>query len=165
MVVAKKGILSIEEKFLPGEGENQTPAQIPAEAIELVKKVLQDAYKVIGCAGYARIDCFYQDKQHSPNGKARVIILEFNTLPGMTPATCIFHQAAECGMRPMEFIDKIIELGFANHAEKVRKKVLKQCAGAEIEAEVLSTEPGCQEKNCGNKSKDCIFQEKIVSLF
>jgi D-alanine-D-alanine ligase len=146
MVVAKKGILSIEEKFLPGEGENQTPAQISAPAIDLVKTVLQDAYKVIGCSGYARIDCFYQDEQHSPNGKARVIILEFNTLPGMTPATCIFHQAAECGMRPMEFIDKIIELGFANHSEKIGKKVVQKEAKPEIDVIRSRTESAHQDK-------------------
>lgn len=122
--VAKNDILSIEEKFLPGEGENQTPANLPINTLEFVKKVMVDAYKAVGCAGYARIDCFYQDENQSKTGKPRVVILEFNTLPGMTPATCIFHQAAECGMRPMDFIDKIIELGFANHAEKLTAKNL-----------------------------------------
>ena len=39
------------------------------------------------------------------------MILEINTLPGMTPATCIFHQAAEIGIKPREFIDVIIALG------------------------------------------------------
>jgi D-alanine--D-alanine ligase len=114
-VVAKKGILSIEEKFLPGEGENQTPALIASPAIALVQETLVKAYELIGCKGYARIDCFYQTAEQSNSGKERVIILEFNTLPGMTPATCIFHQAAEIGMKPMEFIDKIIELGLENH--------------------------------------------------
>jgi hypothetical protein len=33
----------------------------------------------------------------------------------MTPATCIFHQAAEIGIRPMDFIDLIIELGLEKH--------------------------------------------------
>jgi len=105
-------ILSIEEKFLPGAGENQTPAQIPDQAQALVKKVVAEVYKTVGCSGYARIDCFYQDASVSPDGKARVVILEINTLPGLTPATCIFHQAAEIGLKPMEFIDKIISLGF-----------------------------------------------------
>ncbi len=123
--VAKNDILSIEEKFLPGEGENQTPANLPTDTLEFVKKVMVDAYKSVGCAGYARIDCFYQDANQSKTGKPRVVILEFNTLPGMTPATCIFHQAAECGIRPMNFIDKIIELGFANHAEKLNVTRIK----------------------------------------
>ena len=45
-------------------------------------------------------------------------LLEFNTLPGLTPATCIFHQAAEIGLKPMDFIDKIIELGFEEHTQQ-----------------------------------------------
>ena len=44
-----------------------------------------------------------------------MVILEFNTLPGLTPATCLFHQAAEEGLRPMELLDEIIELGFQAH--------------------------------------------------
>ena len=73
-------------------------------------------YKAVGCSGYARIDCFYQSAQTSPTGKQRVIIIEVNTLPGMTPATCIFHQAAECGIKPMDFVDTIVEYGFKKHA-------------------------------------------------
>lgn len=115
MVVTKSDILSIEEKFLPGEGENQTPALIPASAIALTQETVEKAFQALGCRGYARIDCFYQNPQQSSTGKERIVILEVNTLPGMTPATCIFHQAAEIGLRPMEFIDKIIELGMQNH--------------------------------------------------
>jgi UDP-N-acetylmuramate--alanine ligase len=114
-VFAAKDVLSIEEKFLPGAGENLTPAPIPAKAIELVRQTMEKAYAAVGCKGYARIDCFYQEANLSPTKKDRVIILEFNTLPGMTPATCIFHQAAEIGLKPMEFIDKIVEFGFENH--------------------------------------------------
>jgi D-alanine-D-alanine ligase len=113
--VVQKDILSIEEKFLPGAGENQTPAPLPSAALVLVQKVMTSVYSAIGCKGYVRIDCFYQSEQESPTGKERVIILEINTLPGLTPATCIFHQAAEVGIRPMDFIDTIIELGFENH--------------------------------------------------
>ena len=29
----------------------------------------------------------------------------------MTPATCIFHQAALNGYKPYDFIDKILEFG------------------------------------------------------
>lgn len=113
--VAQAGILSIEEKFLPGAGENQTPAPLPAAALQLVQKTMERAYKELGCKGYVRIDCFYQASHESPTKKERVIFLEVNTLPGLTPATCIFHQAAEIGMKPMEFIDCIIQYGLAEH--------------------------------------------------
>lgn len=104
-------ILSIQEKFLPGAGENQTPAPLSASALAFVKKTIGAVYKSLGCQGYARIDCFYQQN----NDQERLIILEVNTLPGLTPATCIFHQAAELGIKPMEFIDRIIHYGFVAH--------------------------------------------------
>lgn len=110
------GILSIEEKFLPGAGENQTPAPLTSKALLLVQDTMQKAYTIMQCKGYARIDCFYQNQEQSLTGKERVVILEINTLPGLTPATCLFHQAAEIGLTPMEFIDTIITLGIQQHS-------------------------------------------------
>ena len=126
-VVASNQILSVEEKFLPGAGENLTPAPLPAKALDLIKKTLEKVYKALECKGYVRIDFFYQEAKFSPTKKDRIIILEINSLPGMTPATCIFHQAAEIGLKPMEFIDKIIELGFKNHRKIniAKKKISK----------------------------------------
>jgi D-alanine-D-alanine ligase len=111
-------VLSIEEKFLPGAGENQTPAPISDAAMHLVQSVMEKVYTLIGCKGYVRIDCFYQQASESPTGSERVIILEINTLPGLTPATCIFHQAAEIGIKPMDFIDLIVQLGFEQHKKR-----------------------------------------------
>lgn len=116
--VTQHDILTIEEKFLPGAGHNLTPAPLSASGMVLVQETLKKAYALIGCKGYSRIDCFYQTAVQSSTGKERVIILEFNTLPALTPATCLFHQAAEVGIKPMEFIDILVELGFQNHACK-----------------------------------------------
>ena len=77
---------------------------------------METVFKAIGCKGYVRIDCFYQDKSQSPTGNERVVILEINSLPGLTPATCIFHQAAEVGIKPMDFIDLIVNLGLQQHS-------------------------------------------------
>ncbi len=38
--------------------------------------------------------------------------MEVNSLPGMTPATCIFHQAAINQYKPYEFIDRILDFAF-----------------------------------------------------
>jgi len=114
--VTSGDILSVEEKFLPGAGENQTPAPLPPHAITFVQNTIARVYQALGCSGYARIDCFYQTPEISPTGKERLVILECNSLPGLTPATCIFHQAAELGIAPMEFIDLIIFYGLEKHA-------------------------------------------------
>jgi len=102
--------LTVEEKFLPGEGENITPARISQEIIEKVQRVMLEAYKALGTKVYARLDGFIVDGE--------VIVTETNTLPGMTPSTCIFHQAAEEGMSPMELVTKVIELSLEAHSRK-----------------------------------------------
>ena len=114
--VTTKAILSIEEKFLPGAGENQTPAPLPQKALKFVQQTMEKVFATLQCKGYSRIDCFYQTAEESQTKKERVIIIEINTLPGLTPATCLFHQAAEIGLKPMEFLDMIITLGFEEHA-------------------------------------------------
>lgn len=115
--IALQGILSIEEKFLPGAGENQTPAPLPEQTLLFIQQEIEKIYQTVGCAGYARIDCFYQSPEQSPTGSQRIVTIEINSLPGLTPATVIFHQAAEVGMSPSEFLHKIVEFGLEKHAK------------------------------------------------
>ena len=115
--ISKSEILSIEEKFLPGAGENQTPARLSQKDITFVQQELVRVYKALNCAGYARIDCFFQNEKQSGTGKKQLVILECNSLPGLTPATCLFHQAAEEGLRPMDLLDEIIQLGMQAHKQ------------------------------------------------
>jgi len=63
---------------------------------------------VLNVEGYARIDAFVRIFR---DGKVEVLVIEVNSLPGMTPATCIFHQAAINDYKPFEFIDKLIDFG------------------------------------------------------
>lgn len=118
--LAEGDILSLEEKFLAGQGQNITPARYakdPAERQKIsdkVKATLGAAARVLGVTGYCRIDAFvrvYDDKD------PEVIFIEVNSLPGMTPATCIYHQAAINKYKPYEFIDNILDFG-AKRKEK-----------------------------------------------
>lgn len=108
-------VLSLEEKFLAGEGQNITPARfakIPGDYDKIAAKVkadLKKAAQILQVTGYARIDAFV--RVFSPD-QVETIIIEVNSLPGMTPATCIFHQCAINGYKPYDFIDKILEFGF-----------------------------------------------------
>jgi D-alanine-D-alanine ligase len=109
-------VLSLEEKFLAGQGQNITPARysmLPSENQKIsnaVKKELGKAARLLKIEGYARIDAFVRIFN---SDKVEVIFIEVNSLPGMTPATCIFHQAAIAEYKPLEFIDKILSYGIA----------------------------------------------------
>jgi UDP-N-acetylmuramate--alanine ligase len=122
--LASGEVLSLEEKFLAGEGQNITPARFSPDASKYayiaaqVKRDLERAARVLGVKGYARIDAFVRI---FPDDRAETIIIEVNSLPGMTPATCIYHQAAINGYKPYDFIDQILEFGF--HDRKADKMV------------------------------------------
>lgn len=45
------------------------------------------------------------------------VIFEVNSLPGISPATCI-HQSAINGYKPYNFIDAIISFGIGRNKEK-----------------------------------------------
>ena len=112
--LASGEILSLEEKFLAGQGQNITPARYSRDEKERqlisnkVKETLGVAAKVLNIVGYCRIDAFVRifDVHH-----VEVIFIEVNSLPGMTPATCIYHQAAINGYKPYSFIDRILDFG------------------------------------------------------
>ncbi len=113
--LASGEVLSLEEKFLAGEGQNITPARFSPDPSKYayiaaqVKRDLERAARLLNVQGYARIDAFVRIY---PDDKVETVIIEVNSLPGMTPATCIYHQAAINGYKPYDFIDKILEFGF-----------------------------------------------------
>ncbi|MDP3928484.1 MAG: D-alanine--D-alanine ligase [Bacteroidota bacterium] len=112
--LAESEILSLEEKFLAGQGQNITPARYAATPLAnkkisaLVQEQLKAAAKVLGIEGYCRIDAFVRIYSTT---KVEVVIIEANSLPGMTPATAIFHQCALNNYKPYEFIDAILNFG------------------------------------------------------
>lgn len=113
--LATDAVLSLEEKFLAGEGQNLTPARlgcslVPYEQVlEQVQETLRKTAELLGVRGYCRIDAFVKVMA---DGSVETWIIEVNSLPGMTPATVIFHQAALNGYKPFAFIDTIIQFGF-----------------------------------------------------
>lgn len=112
--LAESEILSLEEKFLAGEGQNLTPSRFSKDANEQnrisleVRNTLEKVARAIDVTGYCRIDAFVKI---FADGKVETVIIEINSLPGMTPATCIYHQAAINGYKPFDFIEEILKFG------------------------------------------------------
>ncbi|MFD1188708.1 D-alanine--D-alanine ligase family protein, partial [Pontibacter rugosus] len=112
--LAEGEVLSLEEKFLAGEGQNITPARYATDPerrqkiSDKVKEDLKRVAQILNIEGYARIDAFVRVLE---NEEVETIIIEVNSLPGMTPATCIFHQTAINGYKPYDFIDRILQFG------------------------------------------------------
>lgn len=117
-------VLSLEEKFLAGQGQNITPARYATDPkerqqiSESVKATLGAAARLLNIQGYTRIDAFV--RVYSPE-RVETVFVEVNSLPGMTPATCIFHQAAINHYKPYEFIDRILDFSFARRKKQIQQ--------------------------------------------
>jgi D-alanine-D-alanine ligase-like ATP-grasp enzyme len=66
--------------------------------------------KTLGIDNYARIDLFYNRKTD------KIIVIEANTLPGLTPATVIYHQALaeKPPLFPTDFLSLLINKKLLN---------------------------------------------------
>jgi D-alanine-D-alanine ligase len=108
--IPTRDILSLEDKFLYGQGENKTPARVSGEMLRNIQDTAVRAYRALNLKAYSRIDMFICD--------SRILVLEPNTLPGMTPSTVLFHQAAAEGLSQTDLISRIIEFSLEAHRTK-----------------------------------------------
>ena len=83
-----------EAKYAAGGSRHILPAQIPDTIAKDAMDMSVIAHKALGCRGVSRTDFRYDDTGSKP----RLILLETNTQPGMTPTSLVPEQAAYLGM-------------------------------------------------------------------
>jgi D-alanine-D-alanine ligase-like ATP-grasp enzyme len=108
ITVAEDGVLSVEEKFQGGTGVNLTPPPphiLSARATRQVQARIVRVAQQLGIRGYARIDAFVERRS------GRVMVIEANTLPALTPSTVFFHQgiAESPPLMPLALLELLIE--------------------------------------------------------
>jgi D-alanine-D-alanine ligase len=79
-----------EAKYVAGGSMHTLPAQIPASVTQDALRLAECAHAALGCRGVSRTDFRFDDT----SGKHRLIVLETNTQPGMTPTSLVPEQAA-----------------------------------------------------------------------
>ncbi|EEC82730.1 hypothetical protein OsI_27428 [Oryza sativa Indica Group] len=105
-------ILSLEEKFQGGTGINLTPPPstiMSEEALQKCKSCIETLANTLGLEGFSRIDAFVNVQ----NGE--ILLIEVNTVPGMTPSTVLIHQALteKPPIYPHKFFRTLLDLAFA----------------------------------------------------
>lgn len=109
LTVAIGNILSVEAKFQGGTGINITPPPAPwvkPLAVRKARQRMEVVARTLGIRGYARIDAF----MHTQTGE--LIIIEANTVPALTAATVLYHQAlAEpTPLYPVQLLEQLIQV-------------------------------------------------------
>jgi D-alanine-D-alanine ligase len=92
-----------DAKYSAGGSQHVIPADLPAHVTKAAMDASLKAHLALGCRGATRSDFRYDEK------KDRLVILETNTQPGMTPTSLVPEQAAHVGMSFVELVAWMIE--------------------------------------------------------
>jgi D-alanine-D-alanine ligase len=84
-----------ESKYADGGSRHIIPATIHPDIYAKALDIALAAHNVLGCRGASRCDFRYDDTKGEPG---RLILLEINTQPGLTPTSLLPEQAAHHGI-------------------------------------------------------------------
>lgn len=92
-----------DAKYADGGSRHTVPADLPEEIAQAALDGALKAHQALGCRGVTRSDFRYDDV------KGRLVILETNTQPGMTPTSLVPEQAAHIGMSFEDLVAWMVE--------------------------------------------------------
>jgi D-alanine-D-alanine ligase len=95
-----------ESKYADGGSRHIIPATVHPDTYARAMDIAVAAHKALGCRGASRCDFRYDDTAGEPG---RLVLLEINTQPGLTPTSLLPEQAAHCGMSFPELCAWMVE--------------------------------------------------------
>jgi D-alanine-D-alanine ligase len=102
-LIPHKDFYDFEAKYLRDDTEYRVPCGLPPEQEAAIAKLAKQAFDVLGCRGWARLDVML-DAAGAP------YFLEANTSPGMTDHSLVPMAARAAGMSFDQLVLRILEL-------------------------------------------------------
>jgi D-alanine-D-alanine ligase len=99
----KVGNLDYKNKYTAGATEYFCPADFDEATTRKIQAAALDAFKAVGGRDYARVDVMVR-----PDGSP--VVLEVNTLPGMTETSLLPKAAAAAGLNYAELCQRMVDL-------------------------------------------------------
>lgn len=95
-ILADAGVFyDYESKYADGGSRHVIPATVHPDTYAQAMDVALAAHRALGCRGASRCDFRYDDTHGEPG---RLVLLEINTQPGLTPTSLLPEQAAHLGV-------------------------------------------------------------------
>ncbi|HKI60744.1 MAG TPA: D-alanine--D-alanine ligase [Mariprofundaceae bacterium] len=108
-VAPHSGVYDYTSKYTAGATEYFCPARLPAESLAACMDRARRAVDACGCSGAPRVDLIV------PDG-GEPVILEVNTIPGMTETSLLPKAAARAGISFDELCERILQAAMLEHA-------------------------------------------------
>jgi D-alanine-D-alanine ligase len=112
-VRVRSGLYDYRTKYTPGAAEYLCPAPWDEETAERIRWAARRAFEAIGGRDYGRVDLIVR-----PDGTP--VVLEVNTLPGMTPTSALPRAARAAGLSYEDLCECMVELAWRRRGEGVR---------------------------------------------
>ena len=109
-IVPKKAFFDFAAKY-EGLSEEITPARIPAEAAAWVETYTRRIYEGLGLAGFCRADFILP-------AEGRPVLIEINTVPGMSAESILPKQLAARGTSLTEFTTLVAQQALADASNR-----------------------------------------------
>jgi D-alanine-D-alanine ligase len=91
-IVAPEGNYDYQNKYFTDDTKYLVPSGLPASEEEAIQALVLQAYRVLGCRGWGRVDVMIDAVTRMP------YLLEINTSPGMTGHSLVPMSARAAGM-------------------------------------------------------------------
>jgi D-alanine-D-alanine ligase len=111
-IVPKREFFDYSAKYEPGNSEEICPARVPARVARKAQEIALRVHRILGCEGFSRVDLFLS--------QGNIIVLEGNTIPGMTAGSLIPLAARTAGIAFPELCSRVIAA--ALRRDRVRRR-------------------------------------------
>jgi hypothetical protein len=100
-IIPHADFYNYDAKYAAGGSDHVIPARVAAEVAQRAQALAVRAHQALGCEGMSRVDMISRG--------ADIVVLEVNTIPGMTPTSLLPHAAKAAGISFSELLDRIVE--------------------------------------------------------
>lgn len=110
-IVPASGTYDFAAKYTPGATEEICPARLPEEVQKKAQELALRSHQAVGARGATRTDMIVRSD-------GSVVVLEVNTLPGMTGTSLLPNSAASAGINFADLCVWLVEDALLHHAPK-----------------------------------------------
>jgi D-alanine-D-alanine ligase len=100
-ILPRRGFYDFRSKMTPVRAETFLPARLSPERYRSALRLATMAHDALGCDGVSRVDLIVSEKGNE-------VILEVNTLPGLTPASLLPRIAEGAGLSFADLVEEIL---------------------------------------------------------
>jgi D-alanine-D-alanine ligase len=119
-VVPHAEFYDYQAKYASGGSDHFVPARVPDSLAQSATALALRAYQALGCEGMSRVDMIARGDQ--------IVVLEINTIPGMTATSLLPDAAKAAGISFAQLLDRIVACALRRTPRRATKPVSRASA-------------------------------------